>query len=249
MNNQQKHAGKSTRDMAQKRYRNRVWFVIIAIGIALLILLVANNSQALGIGSLGFLGLIILSQVIINIADARTKKMIKEERRAIRGAKGEEKIGAILETLGENYTVLHDIESPYGNIDHIVISKQAGLSLIETKAHGGRVSVNNGHLLVNGQKPEKDFIVQALSNAYWLRETIANVLGIEVWITPILAFTNAFVERTAPVKGVSIINKKFLLNTLQRSNGKAENLVIWNNREKIISTIYDRQISIQTSPK
>jgi Nuclease-related domain. len=126
--NRQKSAGQSTREMAAKRYKNRVWFVLLTVAIVLLILLVANNSKALGIGGFGFLGLIILSRVIMNYSDARAKKMIKEEKRAIRGAKGEEKIGSLLENLGEDYLVIHDIESPYGNIDHIVISKQGGSS-------------------------------------------------------------------------------------------------------------------------
>ncbi len=184
MNNQQKRAGQSTREMAAKRHKNRIWYA-----------------------------------------------------RAIRGAKGEEKIGSILDGLGEDYLIIHDIESPYGNIDHIVISKQSGVFLLETKAHGGRVSVNDGHLLVNGHNPEKDFIAQALNNTYWLKETIGNTINIQVWISPIVVFTNAFVERTAPIKGVTIINKRFLLNILQRSNAKSQNSAIWESRDKILKTL------------
>jgi hypothetical protein len=50
--------------------------------------------------------------------------------------------------------VIHDVVSPYGNIDHIVLNAQGGIFLIETKAHGGRVSVVDGRLLVNGHDPE-----------------------------------------------------------------------------------------------
>jgi hypothetical protein len=233
MNNPQKRAGQSTREMAAKRYKNRVWFVLVTVAIVLLILLAANNSQALGIGGFGFVGLIILARLVMNYSDARTKRMIKEEKRAIRGAKGEEKIGSLLESLGEEYLVLHDVPSPFGNIDHIVLSKQGGIFLLETKAHGGKVSVTDGRLLVNGHDPEKDFIAQALNNTYWLREQVRSLIDAQVWITPVLVFTNAFVERMAPVKGVTIVNKKFLLNTLQRSNAKAQNLAIWEAREKI----------------
>jgi hypothetical protein len=233
MENHQKRAGQSTREMAAKRYRNRVWLVLLTIGVVLLILLLANNSKGLGIGGFGFLGLIILARVVMNYSEAKTNKMIKEEKRAIRGAKGEEKVGSILESLGTDYLVIHDVVSPYGNIDHIVISKQNGIFLLETKAHGGRVSVNDGRLLVNGHDPEKDFIAQCLNNTYWLREKIQSLTGFQVWITPVLVFTNAFVERTAPIKGVTIVNKKFLLNILQRSNTKAQNLAVWENREKI----------------
>ncbi len=105
MNNRQKRAGQSTRDMAEKRYKTRVWFVLIAAGIALLILVVASNSKALGIGGLGVLGLFILVRFIMDFTESKAKRMMKEERRAVRGAKAEEKIGAALENLGEDFLV------------------------------------------------------------------------------------------------------------------------------------------------
>lgn len=233
MNTPQKRAGQSTREMAAKRYKNRVWFVLGTFAVVLLILFLANNSSALGIGGLGFLGLIVLARVVMNYSDARTKRMFKEEKRAIRGAKGEEKVGSILETLAEDYLVIHDIVSPFGNIDHIVISKEGGIFLIETKAHGGRVSVKDGHVLVNGHDPEKDFIAQVLRNTYWLRDKVCETIGVEPWIHPILVFTSAFVEQGAPIKGVKVVNRKFLLNLLHLKANKSENLAIWKNREKI----------------
>ena len=237
MKNQQNRAGQSTRVMAEKRYKKRVWFVLITAGIVLMLLLAAFNSESLKIGGIGLLGLLVAAQLVMNYSDARAKKMIREERRAIRGAKGEEKIGSILESLGEDYLIVHDVASSFGNIDHIVISKQNGVFLIETKAHGGKVTVNNGYLYVNGHEPEKDFIAQALNNTYWFRDKICAAINIEVWIVPILVFTNAFVERTAPIKGVTIVNKRYLLNILQRQNSKAQNLAIWENRERILKAL------------
>jgi hypothetical protein len=95
------------------------------------------------------------------------------------------------------------------------------------------VSLTDGQLLVNGHDPEKDFIAQAMNNTYWLREQVRSLIDAQVWITPVLVFTNAFVERMAPVKNVTIVNKKFLLNILQRPNAKPQNLAIWEGREKI----------------
>ena len=92
----------------------------------------------------------------------RIDRSVKEERRAIRGAKGGELIAAMLEGLGDRFLVFHDLPSPYGNIEHLVVSKQT-VFLVETKAHGGRVSVN-GQIQVNQRSPEKDFIAQVLSN-------------------------------------------------------------------------------------
>jgi hypothetical protein len=240
MNSHNKRAGQSTRDMAEKRYKSRVWFVLLTAGAVLLILVLVSNSKTLGIGGFGILGLLFLARFVMDYTESKAKRMMKEERRAIRGAKAEERIGSDLDNLGEDFLVIHDIASPYGNIDHIVIGKLNGVFLIETKAHGGRVSVTNGQLLVNGHEAEKDFIAQALKNTYWLRDEIRKAINTEIWITPVVVFTNAFVERTHPVKGVTIINKKYLPNILQRPNPKAQNLSVWARREKILETLYDQ---------
>lgn len=237
MKNQQQRAGQSVREMADRRYKNRIWFVLGTMAVLLVILLVAYNARSLSIGGTGLLGLLVAARLIMNYSDARTNKMIKEERRAIRGAKGEEKIGSLLESLGDDYLVIHDVVSPFGNIDHIVIARQSGVFLLETKAHGGTVSAREGRLVVNGKDPEKDFITQALNNTYWLRDKMRSIVEAEVWITPILVFTNAFVERSAPIKGVTILNKKYLLNVLQKLNNKPRNSVIWENREKILKAL------------
>lgn len=231
-------AGKSTREMADKRYQLRVWWVLITASIVLVICAVVANSKSLGLGGAGVIGLVLLARIIMNYMDRRASKLIREERRAIRGAKAEETIGSILEGLGEDYLVIHDVVSPYGNIDHIVIGKESGVFLIETKAHGGRVTVSNGRLLVNGHDPEKDFIAQALKNALWLRGKIQSEIKEEVWVTPLLVFTNAFVERSRPLKGVTILNKKYLLEALQKPAAKPQATLIWEKREIIRDMLY-----------
>lgn len=239
MNNRNKRAGQSTRGMAEKRYKSKAGFVLFMAVLAFAILILLIKPNILGIGGLGFLALFFLFLVITGYMDIGTKNMERGERRAIRGAEAEEQIGSNLDDLGEDYLIIHDVASPYGNIDHIVIGKNNGVFLIETKAHGGRISIVDQRLLVNGHEPEKDFIAQTLQNTYWLREELYHALGVKIWITPILVFTNAFVERTAPIKGVLIINKKYLLNILQRPNSKAYNLLIWKSQEKILEALTD----------
>jgi hypothetical protein len=144
--------------MAKKRRQSAVWIGIFGIAVLLVLWLFLQNSKAWGIGGTGILILLFLIRIIPDLIDRKVGKKLKEEKRAIRGAKGEEKIGELLEGLPDDYHILHDIESPYGNIDHIVIAKNAGIFLLETKAHGGKVEVNGETLLVNGKLPEKDFI-------------------------------------------------------------------------------------------
>jgi hypothetical protein len=235
MQYQSNKAGKSTREMAERRRKTALWIGLSGIVVLGILWFVLNNASAWKIGGLGIFFLFILMIFIRNIVEGLLNKKFKEQKRAIRGAKAEEKIGDLLDNLTEDFLVLNDIPSPYGNIDHIVIAKYGGIFLLETKAHGGNVQVDGETLLVNGKLPEKNFINQTLRNTYWLLDVTSKIVGSKPWITPIIVFTNAFVPQLQPVKGVSIINKRFLLSTLnQRKKSSALNDVLWEKREEIM---------------
>ncbi len=228
------NAGKSTRQMAQNRRRTTNLILIGVLILAVILALTIQNWQALGLGGGAVLVLLVLLRGLPDLIDKPIKRRIKAERRADRGAAAEEVVGDLLANLSEDFLVLNDIPSPYGNIDHIVIGKNSGVFLLETKAHGGRVDLLPDGLLVNGKPPEKDFIAQALKNTYWLRDEIEKVTGSKVWITPVVVFTNAFVPSGKPIKGVHIVNKKFLLGIINRQAKFTSDLrQTWDSREQI----------------
>lgn len=228
-------AGKSTREMAAKRRRSALIILLIGIVAIIVIWVVSQNAKVLGIGGIGLLIMLILVQYIIpGLVKSQVNSKLKAEKRAKRGARAEEKIGEMLEKLNEDYMVLHDIESPYGNIDHIVIGKDNGIFLVETKSHGGKVEAQNDLLFLNGKPTEKDFVAQALTNTYWLRDEITQIVGARPWITTIVVFTNAFVVHTKPIKGVHIVNKRYLISILKRQSRQSFiNTQVWNARDKI----------------
>jgi hypothetical protein len=227
-------AGQSTREMANQRRKTGIIVLVGALIVIIIIGIILSNAKTLGIGGGAILFLLFLPKIIEVITENYDKKSIQMEKRANRGAKAEEEIGGLLSELDEEqFLVLHDINSTYGNIDHLVLC-QRGIFLIETKSHHGKVSLGDGKLLINGHEPEKDFIAQTLKNSYWLKELIKTKIGLDVWINPLLVFTNAFVPFGKPIKGVQITNKKFLLNILQ-SNGRvtASNQKLWEVRDKL----------------
>jgi hypothetical protein len=233
-----KRAGKSTREMANRRRQSALWVGIIGIVTLIIISLFIQNAKVFGIGGIGILVLLILMNVFKNLIEGQVDRKIKLEKRAIRGAKADEKIGELLAELPEDFYVLNDVKSPYGNIDHIVIGKNIGVFLIETKAHGGRVETDGETILVNGKIPEKDFVSQALQNSYWLGNKISEITGSKPWVNPIVVFTNAFVTPTRPIKGVNIINKKYLLNMLRKTKRPIAVLAqVWENKENIESKL------------
>jgi hypothetical protein len=218
--------------MARSRKNRTILYAIAGLaGIALLGIAIQNGSA---LGSGGILVIYAILLVLPRVLEKGVDRWMRRVEDAERGDKGEEVVARILDGLGESYQVLHDVPSPYGNIDHIVISRHAGIFLLETKAHGGKVDVVEGRLLVNRRRPEKDFIAQVLKNTYWLRQEVGKVLGEEPWVTAILVFANAFVPRLPPIKGVRIINKKYLLEAIQSGGrGSAVNAQLWEKRGEI----------------
>lgn len=227
-------AGKSTRKMAKNRRRTTNLILVGVLILAIILALTIQNWQAIGLGGGTVLVLLVLLRVLPDLIDKPIKRRIKAERRADRGAAAEEVVGDLLAGLGEDFFVLNDILSPYGNIDHIVIGKNSGIFLLETKSHGGRVELLPDGLLVNGKQPEKDFIAQALKNTYWLRDQIEAETGIKPWITPVIVFTNAFVVAGRPIKGVCVVNKKFLTTLLSKASRSKETFdQLWEARVEI----------------
>jgi hypothetical protein len=223
-------AGVKTREMAERRALIRAGFGLIAMIVGWVFLKVMPHAQAAGIGTI--VVLFVAFKVAMNILESKIDTKIVEEKRAIRGAVAEEKIEEILDQLDDEHFILHDVVSSFGNIDHVVLSKNHGLFLIETKSHGGTVTVVDGKIRVNGNWPEKDFISQTIKNTYWLAEQLRLITGVTAWVSPSIVFTNAFVERSRPIKGITVTNKKFLLSNIQQ-NRKPLPAEIWDARETI----------------
>ena len=235
MNNPNKKAGSSTRKRAESLQKSLSLVLLLGLIVVIVIFFITlNKGLMMKLGPGVILVLMIIVKVLPDVLEKQSKKVGKLERRAVRGAVAEEKIGELLEDLGPDFLVVHDVNSRFGNIDHVVLGKDCGLILIETKAHGGTVTFEENTLLVNGKLPEKDFIQQTNNNTYWIRDQVSNLVGFKPWITSVIVFTNAFVKAYRPIKGVSVINKKFLQAFIaNKCKPSAQNLKIWEKREAI----------------
>lgn len=138
-------------------------------------------------------------------------KRREAERTWLAGGRGEEKVGAMLEGLREHgFYIFHDVQLPQvGNVDHVALGPR-GFFGIETKSHGGRVSAQGNQLLLNGRPPEKDFVAQTWRGCYRLKE----ILGSEV--SPLLCFTEAFVEGRVFVRGVRVLPVRWMKEEMLR---------------------------------
>ena len=101
--NNNRQAGKSTREMAEKRRKKGILIGIIGIVLVIIVGALLQNSTKLGIGGIGFLVLLVVFGVLPDIVKGKVNKKYKEQKRAIRGAKGEEKVGELLSGLSADY--------------------------------------------------------------------------------------------------------------------------------------------------
>ena len=122
-----------------------------------------------------------------------------------KGARGEEKVSGILESLPESYHVFNDFTVGRNHVDHVVAGP-GGVFAIETKFWNGKVTVEDGHVLLDGQLPDRSPLSQAIREATLVRNALV-AAGWSGTVTPVVAFaSDSFVAHRANVKGTIIIN-------------------------------------------
>jgi Nuclease-related domain len=219
------YAGESTHQFAEKRRKLRKNLGWSAAGLIFLIgfgfvgyLYFGHPTLIFSLGGLGLLFLLVvkMDRTIVPIMDELTLC----ERNAVRGAKAEEKIGNLLDSLSSECIVLHDVSKGQGNIDHLVFRKDGAVFLIETKSHHGKIAQHDGELRRNGRPLEKNFIAQAHGNVFWLKDFLRTRLGSKPqWVHAVIVFSNACVEKHLEIKGVAVMDASFLSEWIRRQPG------------------------------
>ena len=126
-----------------------------------------------------------------------------------KGARGEEKVSGILESLPESYHVFNDFTVGRNHIDHVVAGP-GGVFAIETKFWNGKVTVEDGHVLVDGQLPDRSPLNQAIREATIVRNALV-AAGWNGLVTPVVAVaSDSFDAHRANLKGTIIINSNEL---------------------------------------
>lgn len=79
---------------------------------------------------------------------------LKRMESYFKGAKGEERVAEILKGLPDAYHVFNDFTVGRKHIDHVVVGP-VGVFAIETKFWNGRVTLEEGAILLDGQLPDR----------------------------------------------------------------------------------------------
>jgi hypothetical protein len=117
------------------------------------------------------------------------------------GRDGERVVGQYLERLrADGADVFHDVPGERFNIDHVILSVH-GFYAVETKAWSkskrgeARISLtDDGTLLRNGLRPDRDPVAQAQGGARWLSQLLEETTGKRFPVRGVVLFPGWFVE-------------------------------------------------------
>ena len=134
---------------------------------------------------------------------------LKHVERYYIGARGEERVAAILRSLPDGYHVFNDFVAGRHHVDHVVVGP-AGVYAVETKNWRGMVTVEDGRVLVDGRLPDRSPLVQARREADAVKAEL-KIIGWDGDVTPLVAFASDTLS-TGPCEpgGVVIMNARDL---------------------------------------
>ncbi len=120
---------------------------------------------------------------------------LERERLCFRkGAVGEAVIGRILDDFPDEFCVIHDLTTPFGNIDHVVIGP-TGAYVIDAKNWKGVVAADgNGELLWNGKPTQKPEIKNISRRIMSIKEKTKVLASLDPYVQGVFAFPSAYVE-------------------------------------------------------
>lgn len=129
----------------------------------------------------------------------------KRIERHFTGARGEERVSQLLTALPDKYHVFNDFVAGSLHVDHVVVGP-AGVYAVETKFWRGKVTIEDGRILINGVKPTRPPLAQVQREAAAVKAELAKS-GWNGAVTPLLVFaSDSFDSHIAELNGVVVLN-------------------------------------------
>lgn len=113
----------------------------------------------------------------------------------LRGAMGEHHVADKLANFPDEFCVINDLTTPFGNLDHVVIGP-TGVYVLDSKNWRGVVSGNGkGELLWNGQPTDKPLIRPFIGRVMGIRDKVRTLApGLDPFYQAAFVFTSARVD-------------------------------------------------------
>jgi hypothetical protein len=173
-----------------------VWLAGVAAGLLVGLRVVASGA------------FFIAAAAVLIAASARS---VRRVRSFFKGARGEERVAAVLANLPGGFAVFHGVDggagrrvSGAGDIDHVVVGP-SGVWVIETKCWDGRVEVGASNVLFDGAPPSHDPVEQVRRLAARVVDDLARRLPDAPPVHALLCFAGSgFADGAARLGDVAV---------------------------------------------
>jgi hypothetical protein len=130
--------------------------------------------------------------LVFKWGNRRMRDLAKRREDMRRGATGEALVSQILADFPDDFYVINDLTTPFGNLDHVVVGS-TGVFLLDTKSWRGVVSANGaGELLLNGQPTDKPQVRPFVRRIMDIRDKVATLApGTDAYFNAVFVFTAA----------------------------------------------------------
>jgi len=146
-------------------------------------------------------------------------KGVRRVESYFKGARGEERVAAILDTLPGTWHVFHDFVAGGYHVDHVLVGP-TGIYAVETKNWRGRVTVEKGEMIVDGRLADRSPLLQTQRQADAVKVALKNA-GQECEVSPVLCLaSDTFAERLQSVGGTTVLNASSLVAWVQDGPGR-----------------------------
>jgi hypothetical protein len=119
----------------------------------------------------------------------------KERLDMRRGAAGEAAVADVLNDFPDEFHVINDLTTPFGNVDHVVVGP-TGVFLLDTKNWRGVVSAApDGELLCNGKATDKPYVRQFVGRIMGIKDRVKVLAtGLDPYFQALFVFISARVD-------------------------------------------------------
>ena len=166
---------------------------------------------------------ILLSFVLLVVIYSVVRIVIFQKKiKALKlGRDGEKVVGQYIDQFRtEGCRVFHDVQGEGFNLDHIYVSK-SGIFVIETKTYSknknSEIVFKNNSLFVGDYNTGDKLLIQAKSQAKWLKEMLKESTGRNYPVQPIIVFPGWYVKANNHLSEVWVLNPKGLLTFMNNS--------------------------------
>ena len=130
------------------------------------------------------------------------------------GARGEERVAGVLASLPANCHVFHDFVAGGRHVDHVVVGP-AGVFSVATKNWRGRVTLEEGQVLVDGRLADRAPLQQTVREADAVKDELARA-GWKGEVTPVLCFASDTLATDSMTAGTArLVNARMLADWLR----------------------------------